>query len=53
MDLTQIVDLQRKYFYSGQTKTYDFRIQNLKKLRTIIEMFEDNILMALSKDLGK
>ena len=53
MNLANIVNLQREYFYSGQTKTYDFRIYNLKKLRAIIEMFEDNILMALAKDLGK
>ncbi|WP_297281328.1 aldehyde dehydrogenase family protein [uncultured Anaerococcus sp.] len=53
MKLGNTVDLQREYFYSGETKTKDFRITNLKKLRDIINMFEDNILMALSKDLGK
>lgn len=53
MNLSNVVDLQREYFYSGETKTIDFRIANLKKLRDLIEMFEDNILMALSKDLGK
>lgn len=52
-DLNTIVDLQREYFYTGQTKTKDFRISNLQKLRELIEIFEDNILMALAKDLGK
>lgn len=53
MNLSNVVDLQREYFFSGQTKTKEFRIENLKKLNNILEMFEDNILMALSKDLGK
>ena len=53
MDLKYIVDLQRSYFYSGETKTREFRIANLKKLRNLIETYEDNILMALAKDLGK
>lgn len=53
MNLSNVVDLQREYFFSGQTKTKEFRIENLKKLNSILEMFEDNILMALSKDLGK
>ena len=53
MNLANIVNLQREYFYSGQTKTYNFRISNLKKLRKIIEESEDDILLALSKDLGK
>lgn len=53
MNLENIVDLQREYFYSGETKPLDFRIENLKKLRNLIEMFEENILMALAKDLAK
>lgn len=53
MNLKQIVDLQRKYFYSGETKTLEFRLANLKKLKNLLVEFEDNILMALSKDLGK
>ncbi|WP_367270015.1 aldehyde dehydrogenase family protein [uncultured Anaerococcus sp.] len=53
MNLGQIVDLQREYFYSGETKTLDFRLRNLQKLRDLLITFEDNILMALSKDLGK
>lgn len=53
MELKNIVDLQREYFYSGATKTKEFRIANLEKLRDIIKTFEDNVLMALAKDLGK
>lgn len=53
MELKNIVDLQREYFYSGVTKTKEFRIANLLKLKEIIKTFEDNVLMALAKDLGK
>lgn len=48
-----IIDRQREYFYSGVTKTENFRRGNLEKLRVLINIFEDNILMALAKDLGK
>ncbi|WP_306489579.1 aldehyde dehydrogenase family protein [Anaerococcus octavius] len=53
MNLANIVDLQREYFYSGQTKTLGFRLTNLQKLKDLLVKFEDNILMALAKDLGK
>ena len=53
MTLDKIVDLQRQYFYSGESKTYDFRLRNLAKLKDLLVRFEDNILMALNKDLGK
>ena len=50
MNLANIVDLQREYFYSGQTKTLGFRLTNLQKLKDLLVKFEDNILMALAKD---
>ena len=53
MNLGNIVDLQRKFYFSGKTKPIEFRIANLKKLKNLIQMFEENILMALSKDLSK
>ncbi len=53
MQLQNVVDMQREYFYSGATKTKDFRKANLRKLKELIKIFEDNILMALAKDLGK
>ena len=53
MTLDKIVDLQRQYFYSGESKTEDFRLRNLAKLKDLLLIFEDNILMALNKDLGK
>ena len=53
MNLSNVFDLQREYFFSGQTKTKDFRIENLKKLNNILENYEDDILRALNKDLSK
>lgn len=53
MNLGKIVDNQREYFYSGQTKTKDFRKDNLYKLKAIIKRYEEIILQALNNDLGK
>jgi len=44
---------QQKFFQSGITKDLEFRIENLKKLFTIIETNEVKILEALKKDLHK
>ncbi len=44
---------QRRFFRSGQTKSYAFRMDALKKLYDAIEQYEDEILRALSDDLGK
>ncbi|AFZ46438.1 Aldehyde Dehydrogenase [Cyanobacterium stanieri PCC 7202] len=47
------VDEQRKFFASGVTKSYDFRLQQLKKLKEAIALRQDKILEALHQDLGK
>ncbi len=44
---------QKKYFHSGRTKSIEFRISMLKKLKKIIEQNEQDILRALSNDLHK
>ncbi|WP_311775136.1 aldehyde dehydrogenase [Alkalihalobacillus sp. TS-13] len=51
--IQEILQLQRTYFFSGETKTVDFRIQQLKKLRDAINKYETDILGALKKDLNK
>lgn len=43
----------RKFFQTGNTLSYDFRIKQLKKLRTSIEKYEDDILTALKVDMRK
>lgn len=43
----------RQFFYSGVTKPIDFRIEQLKKLKTMIQNQEQEIYEALELDLGK
>lgn len=41
------------YYASGITRTYRFRKEQLKKLKSIIQEYEQEILTALHKDLHK
>ena len=53
VEVKNIIALQRKYFYSGETLDVDFRIDALKKLKAAIIRHEDKISAALKSDLGK
>jgi len=44
---------QRSFFETHATKTYDFRINQLKKLKKAIDTYENEIIEALRKDLNK
>lgn len=44
---------KREYFDKGNTRNYEFRITQLKKLKSIIEKNEEDIINALTLDLGK
>ncbi len=44
---------QRNYFNAGNTRSYEFRIEQLKKLRQALMDNEQAIFDALQKDLGK
>ena len=44
---------QKHFFYSQQTKSIDFRMTQLEKLRLAILYYEQDIIEALRKDLGK
>ena len=44
---------QRNYFSSGETKNIDFRIKQLKILKSTIIKFEEKISSALYEDLHK
>ena len=44
---------QNKFFKSGKTKGYEFRIQQLKALESAIRSHETEILKALKADLNK
>ncbi|MBU9722909.1 MULTISPECIES: aldehyde dehydrogenase [Bacillaceae] len=48
-----LVEKQRTYFYTGETKDVTFRQRQLYKLRQEIQKREDKILDALKKDLNK
>jgi len=51
--ITELIDKQRNYFATGATKNVNFRIEQLKKLRTLIVQNERIFLDALYKDLRK
>ncbi len=56
MDLKEIpgvIETQRIFFNTHRTKDLDFRIENLKKLKKIIQAYEDKICLALWEDLHK
>lgn len=52
-EISNIVNLQRQYFFSGDTKDIDFRVDKLKKLKNSIKNYENEILDGLWKDLRK
>lgn len=52
-ELNQMIDEQRNFFFSGQTKDVEFRKTQLKSLKGTIKKYEKEILLALKKDLGK
>lgn len=53
MNINQIIDNQRHFFQSGATLPVSFRIEMLKKLRSTIYKYENEISQALKADLGK
>ena len=56
MDQSEIQDLirrQREFFAAGKTRDISFRLEQLKKLRTMITENEGAIFDALKRDLNK
>jgi aldehyde dehydrogenase (NAD+) len=53
MNILRLINNQREYFNSGQSRDVKFRIQQLKRLKVIFEKYEDECILALGKDLGK
>lgn len=53
IEIRQIVENQRKYFYSAASLNIDFRLNALKKLKSTIIKYETDINKAIEKDLGK
>ncbi|MCP3025775.1 aldehyde dehydrogenase [Halobacillus sp. A5] len=48
-----IVKLQKDWFKEGHTTSYEFRKEQLQKLKKMLNTFEKPILQALKFDLGK
>ncbi len=53
MDLVNKLEAQRKFFNTGATKTYEFRLAQLKKLEAVVKKNEQQIFDALYADLKK
>ena len=53
LDIDQIVQQQDNYFQSGATKTLQFRLEQLTTLKKAIIKYEDAIIEACAKDMGK
>ncbi len=52
-EIIDIVAKQHEYFKSGATKSYQSRIDNLKKLKSALIKYEGEMHAALKQDLGK
>ena len=53
MDTSVLTAQMRTYFETGVTKPYDFRLQQLQKLKATVQKYEIEIFEALHKDLHK
>lgn len=53
MNTSVVTEKMREYFETGITKSYDFRKQQLLKLKATVEKYEIEIFEALHKDLHK
>jgi aldehyde dehydrogenase (NAD+) len=53
MHITKAVEKQREYFNTGATRPIDSRLEQLRKLKQAVKNHEQQILAALSADLGK
>ena len=51
--MRSIIQNQKDYFYANNTKDIDTRIQNLKKLKSVIKNNEEKLLKSLYLDLKK
>lgn len=53
VNVENIIKKQRAFFNTQKTKDVNFRIEQLKKLKKVIQNKEKDISLALKKDLGK
>ena len=51
--LDELLQKQKDYFRTGETRDIEFRISKLKRLKKAVKIYEQKVLEALRKDLGK
>jgi len=51
--IATLVSRQRTFFQSGATLDIDWRIRQLKKLRSSVQAHEQDIMAAMAEDLGR
>ncbi len=51
--VTKLIENQKTYYKKGSTRDLDFRITHLKKLKSTIIKYENEILQALKNDFHK
>ncbi|MDD7305602.1 MAG: aldehyde dehydrogenase family protein [Peptoniphilaceae bacterium] len=52
-DIKTIVKDQREFFLTGQSRNENFRLRNLRALKEGLDIYKDEIIKALNKDLNK
>ena len=53
LNYTDLVNRQRKFFLTNQTKSIDFRVAQLRKLKAILHQEESALYAAIYKDFKK
>lgn len=48
-----LVTRQKQYFRTNETLDIDWRIRQLKRLKTALSLYEDDLIAALMSDLGR
>ena len=51
--IATVIEQQRQFFAGGKTKDFNFRRQQLEKLKAAIKQNESQIISALHQDLHK
>lgn len=51
--IENLVNAQRDFFWSDATKPIDFRLQQLKKLKSVIKAHEDEMIAGIALDFKK
>lgn len=53
LEIEQIIERQKNFFHSNKTKSLQFRLDQLEQLKATILKYEDKIIEACVKDMGK